>query len=176
QSHDHSDRLTREAGRLIARREAIKVLVEGSIDRRPSGLRVTVRAVDPVNDAILVSSSEDAARAADVLIAIDKLARRVRVALGESKTEMGRVAAAETFTAGSLDAMRAYARAQDLASGGRIPEALAAYQQAITDDPQFGRAYSGMATIYRNLGQMDKAQATFDEALKHVGRMTERET
>jgi eukaryotic-like serine/threonine-protein kinase len=178
QSQDHSNRLTREAGRLIARRDAIKVLVEGSIDKQSGGgpgYRVTVRAVDPVNDAILVSSNEDASRAADVLLAIEKLARRVRVALGESKTEMDRVAAAETFTAGTLDAMRAYARAQDLASSGRIPEALAAYQQAITDDPQFGRAYSGMATIYRNLGQMDRAQATFDEALTHVGRMTERE-
>jgi hypothetical protein len=44
----------------------------------------------------------------------------VRDALGESKTEMAKLAEAETVTAASLDAMSAYARAQELQiAGGR---------------------------------------------------------
>jgi len=97
------------------------------------------------------------------------------VALGESKTQMDKVAAAETFTAASLDAMSAYARGQDLAGTGKVQEAILAYQEAIARDPQLGRAYAGMASIYRNLGQMDKAEASFKDALKNVDRMTERE-
>src|SRR5262249_7373647 len=97
------------------------------------------------------------------------------VALGESKSEMDKAAAAETFTAGSLDAMQAYVRAQDLVNTGKVQDALASYQDAINHDPQMGRAYSGMAIIYRNLGQMDKAEATFKEALKYVDRMSDRE-
>jgi tetratricopeptide (TPR) repeat protein len=60
-------------------------------------------------------------------------------------------------------------------NGGKLQDALAAYQEAIARDPPLGRAYSGMASIYRNLGQMDQAETTFKEALKHVDRMSERE-
>jgi eukaryotic-like serine/threonine-protein kinase len=174
-SKDRSERLTDELGRLIARREGIKVLVQGTIERNGSGYRLGARVVDPVTDATKLSATATADDRAGILHAVETLAGRVRLALGESKTEMEKAAAAETFTAGSLEAMLAYQRAQDLVNGGNVPEALAAYQQAIASDPQLGRAYSGMAIIYRNLGQMDKAEATFNEALKHVDRMTERE-
>jgi len=174
-SGEHSDRLTVEAGRLIARREGINVLVDGSIEKSASAYRLAARVIDPVTDRTIVAASATAADRAGVLRAIDALAGRVRVALGESKTEMDKVAAAETFTAGSLDAMQAYAHAQDLVNGGKVQDALSAYQEAIRHDPQMGRAYSGMAIIYRNLGLMDNAEATFKEALKYVDRMSERE-
>ena len=174
-SKDRSDRLTDELGRLIARREGIKVLVQGTIERSGNGYRVGARVVDPVTDATVSSATATAPDGAGVLHAIETIAGRVRLALGESKTEMEQAAAAETFTAGSLEAMLAYQRGQDLVNGGKVQEALAAYQAAIASDPKLGRAYSGMAIIYRNLGQMDKAEATFKEALKYVDRMTERE-
>jgi len=174
-SPNRSDRLTRETGLLIARREALNLLVEGSIDKQSSGYRVGLQAIDAANAAVLISATEGANDAGSVLTALDRLSRRIRVALGESKSEMDKAAAAETFTAGSLEAMQAYLRAQELANNGRVQEALSAYREAVVKDPQFGRAYSGAAVIYRNLGQMDQAEATFNEALKHVDRMTERE-
>ncbi len=174
-SAGQSDRITRDMGLLIARREGLKVLVEGSIEKQAAGYRVALQAIDPSNAAVLLSSKEDARDDSAVLTALDRLARKVRVALGESRSDMDKAAAAETFTAGSLDAMQAYVRAQDLVNTGRVDEALVAYREAIASDPQFGRAYSGLATIYRNLGQMDQAEATFNEALKHVDRMSERE-
>jgi tetratricopeptide (TPR) repeat protein/tRNA A-37 threonylcarbamoyl transferase component Bud32 len=174
-SKDQSDRLTDETGRLIARREGINVLVEGTIEKSGGGYRLSARALDPVSNGTVVSATANASDRPDVLKAIQTLAARVREALGESKSEMDKVAAAETFTAGSLDAMQAYARAQDLVNTGKVQDALAAYQEAIDHDPQMGRAYSGMAIIYRNLGQMDKAQGTFKEALKYVDRMSDRE-
>jgi tetratricopeptide (TPR) repeat protein len=174
-SKDHTDRLTEETGILIARREGIQVIVGGVIEKNGNGYRLTAQAIDPVSDKTIKSESANAANRAGALRAIDTLAGRVRVALGESKTEMDKVYGAETFTAGSLEAMQAYSRAQDLANTGKVQEALAAYQEAIHYDPQMGRAYSGTAIIYRNLGQMDKAEATFKEALKYVDRMSERE-
>jgi tetratricopeptide (TPR) repeat protein len=174
-SKDHSDRLTDETSRIIARREGIKVLVAGSIEKSGGAYRLSVRATDPVTDGTVVAANVTAPDRAGVLHAIETLAGRVRLALGESKTEMEKVAAAETFTAGSLDAMQAYAHAQDLVNTGKVQEALRAYDDAVARDPQLGRAYSGMGIIYRNLGQMDKADAMFKEALKHVDRMTDRE-
>jgi tetratricopeptide (TPR) repeat protein len=175
-SSDHAERLTGETSRLIARREGINVLLEGSIERRgSSGYRVAARVIDPATGGTVASENANAADRPHVLNAISTLAERVRLALGESKTEMAKVAAAETFTASSLEAMQAYARAQDLMNGGKLQDAIAAYQEAVARDPQLGRAYSGMASIYRNLGQMDQAEASFKEALKHVDRMSERE-
>jgi tetratricopeptide (TPR) repeat protein len=174
-SKDHTDRLSGETSRLIARREGINVLLEGSIERRGNGYRVAARVIDPATDGTVASENASAPDRPGVLHAIATLAERVRLALGESKTEMATVAAAETFTASSLEAMQAYARAQDLMNGGKLQDAIAAYQDAVARDPQLGRAYSGMASIYRNLGQMDKAETSFKEALKHVDRMSERE-
>ena len=174
-SQDHNDRLTNETSQLIARREGIQVLVEGTIEKRGSGYRVATRVLDPATNGTVASESVAASDRPGVLHAIETLATRVRVALGESNTEMENVAAVETFTAGSLEAMQAYARAQDLVNRGKVQEALGAYQAAVALDPQLGRAFSGMGSIYRNLGQMDRAEAMFNEALKHVDRMTERE-
>jgi len=70
----------------------------------------------------------------------------------------------------------AYARAQQLSLTSRFPEALAEYQRAVDLDPGFGRAYAGMAGVYANyFKQPDKAEASYQAALKHLDRMTERE-
>src|SRR5205823_3200825 len=42
-------RITRDIGQLIARREGIKVLVAGAIEKRGSGYRVEVSATDPAS-------------------------------------------------------------------------------------------------------------------------------
>jgi tetratricopeptide (TPR) repeat protein len=71
--------------------------------------------------------------------------------------------------------MRAYVRGQDLQVAGRVPEALAAYQEAVSLDAGFGRAYAGMGVIYGNLKQQAKAEESYQQAFKHTNRMTERE-
>jgi tetratricopeptide (TPR) repeat protein len=71
--------------------------------------------------------------------------------------------------------MNAYARAQELANATRNQEALAAYEQAVKLDPGFGRAYAGMGVIYTVFKDEAKAKAAYDQALKYVGRMSDRE-
>jgi tetratricopeptide (TPR) repeat protein len=58
---------------------------------------------------------------------------------------------------------------------GRFEEALAAYEAAVEEDPDFGRAYAGMGVVYGNLRQEAKAEASFQKALQHLDRMSERE-
>ena len=170
------DRITEEVGQLIARREGLKVLLAGAIDKRPTGYRLDLRATDPATGKSIATATQDVKDKSQVLKAIASMATRVREALGESKTEMAKLAAAETVTAGSLDAMRAYARAQELSRANKIPEALQAYQEAVALDPQFGRAYAGMGSIYSNyFKQPEKAEANYQTAMKHLDRMTDRE-
>ena len=170
--------LDESMARLISTREGIKVIITGSVAPRGRGFEISVRALDPALDPTqskpLAEVTASAATKPEVLTAVSTLASRIRSALGDTTSESARPAA-ETFTAGSLEAMRAYARGQELAIANKIPEALEAYEQAVSSDPRFGRAYAGMAVIYGNLEQEEKAKTNWQQALKHVDRMTERE-
>jgi tetratricopeptide (TPR) repeat protein len=172
-----SSRLTEEVGQLIARREGIRVLVAGGIERQQRGYRLELRALDPANVTKPITTvRQTLTDESQVLNDITGVADRIREALGESKTEMAKLADAETVTAASLDAMSAYARAQELQTAGKYKEALPDYQRAVELDPTFGRAYAGIAGVYANyFKQRDKAEASFQMALKHLDRMTERE-
>jgi tetratricopeptide (TPR) repeat protein len=44
---------------------------------------------------------------------------------------------------------------------GRYPEAIAAYQSAVKEDPSFADAWNNLAIAYQNTGQADKAMAAF---------------
>jgi tetratricopeptide (TPR) repeat protein len=169
-------RITQELGQLIARREGIKVLVGGRIDAQGSGYRVELRAIDPVNEKPIATTSRYVRDKTQVLAAVASMAGNIREALGESKSEMTKVAAAETVTAGSLDAMRAYARGQEALVGGKFQDALQAYQDAVTFDPRFGRAHAGIAGVYANyFKDREKADAAYQAAIRNSDRMTERE-
>lgn len=173
---DKSTRITEDVGRLIAHREGIKVLVAGSIDAQGSGYRVQLRALDPVTAKPLATASRSVNGKDQVLNAVASMALNVRQALGESKSEMAKVAAAETVTAASLDAMHAYARAQELQVSNQYQAALQQYQRAVELDPQFGRAYAGIAGVYANyFKQPEKAEEAYQKAIKYSDRMTERE-
>ena len=171
--------LDENMARLVSRREGIDVVLAGQIEERGSGYRISVQALDAAVDSEdskpLAKASEKADDRDDVLAAVGRLASDLRQRLGDTETESSRMAAAETFTAASLDAMRAYAKGQELASQGNFEVALGAYEEAVSLDPEFGRAYAGMGTVYGNLREQEKAEESYQKALQHLERMTERE-
>ena len=85
--------------------------------------------------------------------AAGKLAESIRKGLGDTTPESVQKAAAETFSAGSLEAAHDYAVAQDLQQAGKWDDALKSYSKAVETDPNLGRAYAGMAVMYSNLGK-----------------------
>jgi tetratricopeptide (TPR) repeat protein len=165
--------------RLVARREGVKVLVAGSIGLKGSGYEISVRAfepgLDPERGRPLATAKATAPSKAEVLQAIGRLASDIRRALGDKTPESVRLANAETFTTSSIAAMNAYAQAQALNFEGKTEEALAAYREAVRLDPTFGRAFAGMGSLYGALAQYEEAEANYQEALKHLDRMTDRE-
>lgn len=165
--------------RLVARREGIDVVLAGSIAAKGSGYRITVKALDAGADSedgeALATVRESAKSKEDVLPAVGRLASDMRKKLGDTQPESARMAAAETFTAASLEAMNAYAEGQALSVQGQFMEALGSYQRAVEEDPEFGRAYAGMGVVYGNLRQPDEAEESYQKALQYVDRMSERE-
>jgi tetratricopeptide (TPR) repeat protein len=161
--------------RLVAAREGIGVVTAGAVESKGDGYRVTVRAEDSVTGKPIVSAEADAAGKNAVLGAVAKLASKVRSALGDTTPESARLAAAETYSAGSFEAAHEYGVAQDLQWAGRFDEAEARYRKAVELDPNMGRAYAGLAAIDQNLGRHEEARKTFEAALARLERMSDRE-
>jgi tetratricopeptide (TPR) repeat protein/tRNA A-37 threonylcarbamoyl transferase component Bud32 len=170
-------RIDESVARLLARREGINVIVAGSIVRDGSGFRISLRAIDPGGEegGSLAEVHGSASRKEQVLETLATLAGRLRGSLGDTAPESVRLAAAETFTTSSPEAMKSYTVAQDLLFAGRTSEALAAYKEAIAQDSQFGRAYSGAGIAALRLGRDKEGQEYWKTALSLIDRMTDRE-
>ena len=167
--------LSESVARLVAAREGVGTVIAGTVESRGEGYRVSVTAEDARTGKPIVSAEADADGKNAVLGAVAKLASKVRGALGDTKPESARLAAAETFTAGSLAAAHEYALAQDAALAGKWEAARAGYEKAIGLDPQMGRAYAGLAAVYQNEGRHEEAKKTLEDALARLERMSDRE-
>jgi tetratricopeptide (TPR) repeat protein/tRNA A-37 threonylcarbamoyl transferase component Bud32 len=168
-------RLDETTARLICQREGVKVLVAGMIQSAERGYTLEVRVTDPVPGKHLAAATMTARSKADVLSTVSSLAARIRDALGDSAPETENLAAGETFTAGSLEAMQSYSHAQDLAASGKDEEAISNYRRATEHDPRLGRAYAGWAISASRLGRKDESIELWKKALALLNRMTERE-
>ncbi len=167
------DKLNESTGRLVANREGIRVILAGSIERDGTGYRIAVRAVDPGKPEPLSFADAKASDKGAVLSAVGRVADSLRKGLGDTTPSAQHEA--ETFTAASLDAIREYTIAQDLSSNQKDAEAVVHYREALRYDPEFGRAYAGLAISLFYLGQRPEAAKNWTEALKRMDRMTERE-
>ncbi|HET9703291.1 MAG TPA: protein kinase [Vicinamibacterales bacterium] len=168
-------RLDDDAARLVAMREGVNVVLAGVIEPSWRGFTVTTNVVDAADGRVLGTRTASARNRDAVPSAVGTLAAAVRELLGDPTSEAARSADAETLTAASLEAVREYAIAQDLAGAVKDEQALVHFQKAIALDPKFGRAYSGLALVTGRLGRDAEAEAAWKMALSLTDRMTDRE-
>ena len=168
-------KLDEEGARLVSIREGIKLVVAGRVVPDGDGYEMSVRMVNPEDGELIAESSVDAKNKLEVLAAVSKLADDVREELGDKSVNDSDRAVGETFSAASLEAVKRYTTAQDLAADGRYDEAIVSYEQAIAADGNFGRAYSGWALALFYLGREDQARALWERALTEMDSMSERE-
>ena len=167
--------LDEETARLVSVREGIKLVMAGSIEEDDGAYKLYVRAIDPKGGEVLAEANADARDKLSVLEAIGTLSGDLREELGDTSIDRDKLVASETFTAKSLEAAKAYAKAQSLQYKGKYAEAIEFYEQAVEYDPNFGRAYSGWALSVQSLGRTEEARELFDKALAHLDTMTDRE-
>jgi tetratricopeptide (TPR) repeat protein len=168
-------RLDEALARLVSGREGVELVITGEVRPKGSGFAIVVRAVDAITGRSLDEEEEAASGKEQVLATVNRLAARIRKALGDTTPESAQLAAAETYSAASLEAGHAYALAQELQWDGKWDDAVAEYQKAIALDPGLGRAYAGIAVIRNNQGRREEAEREFAKAMSHIGRMSERE-
>ena len=171
----NATKLNAASARPVAFREGVKYVLAGSVTATGGKFQLQVDALDPATGKAVKSASATAANKGDVLSAVGAIASKIRTGLGDTTSASSKAVAAETFTAGSIDAMREYSLAQDLQNVGRNDDALAHYRRAIDLDPKFGRAYSGAANATYRLGRREEADALWKQALSLMDRMTDRE-
>jgi tetratricopeptide (TPR) repeat protein len=168
-------KLDEEAARLVAVRQDVKMVLAGSIVPDGDGYALMLRAVDPTSGEVSIDVKTSVDSRADVLGAVNTLAADMRKELGDESLDVDQLASGETVTATSLEALKYYVLAQDLARAGKDEEAISHYEQAVEIDPDFARAYSGWALSAFKIGRRTEAEEQWKKALSLLDRMTERE-
>jgi eukaryotic-like serine/threonine-protein kinase len=168
-------RFDESLARLVAVREGVSVVVGGDVSQEGGGYRLAIRASDAATGKSIAAQTTSASSKDEVLPSLSRLATRVRNALGDTTPASAQRAAAETFTAASLEAAHAYAEAQEFQWEGKWDDALRSYSHAVQLDPSFGRAYAGLAAMQNNLGHREEAVKYYQLALAQIDRMTPRE-
>ena len=161
--------------RLIAAREGVNAVIAGAVWREGDQYRLSLQAVDGITGKTIESTDVTAASKEKMLAAVTRAAADLRTALGDTTPASTQIAAAETFTAGSLEAAHEYAIAQDLQFSARFDEAIKHFEAAIKLDPDLGRAHAGLAAVYANMGRQSDAEREYRLAMSHIDRMSERE-
>ena len=124
----------------------------------------------------LAKSEITVANKQDILNSLPKLAAPIRKALGDAtpaSVQFNEVSGG--FTAASLEAVHEAAIGVDEQFAGNFQEAFDSFQKATQLDPNFARAYTGMAAMAQNLGKPEDAVKYMKLAMEHIDRMTDRE-
>ena len=170
-----SSPLDEGTARLVAQSQGIDYVLTGAIAQRGSGYSLMIRAVDTASGSERAKAEQAVADKGDVLKGVQSVASKLRNALGDTTPESAQRQKEETVTAASLDALKSYSIAQDLSSSGRQEDSIEHYRKAIQLDKEFGRAYSGLATVLFNTGRQTEAEELWKQSLSLMDRMTERE-
>ena len=171
-----SSQLDANTSRLVAINEGIAATVTGSLSTRGTGYRLSATATDAITNKTLATADVNAANKDELLLDIPKLIAPIRQALGDTTPESVQIEkAAGAFSTSSLAAVHQYGIGMEQLLAGNSEEAVHSFSTAITLDPNFARAYGGMASAYGNLGKTQDAEKYVKLAMEHVDRMTDRE-
>jgi eukaryotic-like serine/threonine-protein kinase len=171
-----SQKLDEPTSRLVAVREGVAAILTGSLSRRGNGYNLSVKAIDAFTGKTLATADADTASKDELLLEVPKLAAPIRTALGDTMPESVQLAATQgTFAASNVEAVHQYSIGMQQQSVGKWAEALQSFSKAAELDPNFARAYSGMAAAAGNLDQPQNAEKYVKLAMAHVDRLTERE-
>ena len=171
-----TDKLDEQPARLVAVSQGIGAVVTGELSRRGDKYSLSATALDAVSGNVIAKTEVTAGNKDEVLLAIPRLVAPIRKALGDTTPESVQLqAAGGAFTTGSLEAVHEYGIAMEQQFAGNMEDAFKAFSKAVELDPNFARAYAGMAGTSGNLGRLQDAEKYAKLAMEHVDRMTERE-
>ena len=152
--HPRDEIVTREIGREICLRQGLKVFVAGTIASFGTIYVLTLEAVNAQTGESLGRQFEQAESKEQVLKVLGHAASGLREKLGESLSSIEQFDAVDEYTTSSLEALKVYTLARQMEDKGKTFDAIPFYKKAVEIDPNFATAYTGLAVIYSNTGQL----------------------
>ena len=170
------ERVTRDVGLEICRRQGLKALLIGSISSLGSNYVITLEAVNAQSGDSIAREQTEANSKEKVLSSLGTAASTLREKLGESLSSIQKYdVPVEQATTSSLEALKAFTMANEERAKARNREALTLYERAVQLDPNFAMAYARIGVHYGNTGQMEKATEYVKKAYALKDRVSERE-
>ena len=170
------DRITRDVGREICERQGIKAMLSGSIASIGSHYVITLEAMNPRSGDVIASERVEAESKEKVLSSLGTAASNLRKKLGESLSSVEKYdVSIEQATTSSLEALKAFAMANEERAKGRPRESLTFYKRAVDLDPNFAMAYARIGVHYGNQEQFEAAKEYTQKAYDLRDRVSERE-
>ena len=170
------ERVTGSVAREICEREHVKAMLSGSIATLGSQYVVALDATNCASGDSLAREQVTAASKEAVLPAVGKAASSLRGKLGESLASIQKFDTPVTeATTSSLEALKAYAAADQMRNSGGEAESVTLFQRAVELDPNFAMAYARIAAIYGNVGEEDRSVEAARKAFDLRDRVSERE-
>ncbi|MGA9527525.1 MAG: protein kinase [Terriglobales bacterium] len=170
------ERVTGNVAREICEREHIKGMLSGSIASLGSQYVVALDATNCATGDSLAREQVTAATKEGVLPAVGKTASSLREKLGESLATIQKFDTPVTeATTSSLEALKAYAAADEIRNSGGEAESIPLFQHALELDPNFAMAHARLSAVYNNLGEEDQSVQEAKKAFDLRDRVSERE-
>ena len=171
-----TEKLDEQPARLVALSQRISTVIVGEISRRGDNYAVSAIALDAATGNVIAQAEATAASKDTVVSTVPKLVAPIRKALGDATPEAAQLErAGGAFTAASLEVVHQYGVAMEQQFAGKSEEALKSFAKAAELDPNFARAYSGMAASSIRLDRQSDAAKYMNLAMEHVDHMTDRE-
>jgi eukaryotic-like serine/threonine-protein kinase len=171
-----TSKLDEQAARLVGISQGVSTIVTGTLSKHGEGYQFVAQAVDAVTGKTLANTELSAANKDEVLLDVPKIVAPLRQALGDTTPESVQLnEAGGAFQAASLEAVHQYGLAMEQQFAGNMDAAYQSFSKAAELDPNFARAYAGMAGTSGNMGRQQDAEKYIKLAMEHVDRMAERE-
>ena len=169
-------RLTKDLARQVCIRAGCKAILDGRISKGDTEYVVALSASNCASGESLARGLTRAANKDAILDALGKNADALRSKLGESLTSIRKYdAPLEQATTPSLDALNAFTLATKTQREKGDAASIVHYKRAIDLDSNFALAYSGLATAYSHLGQVNAAGENARKAYDLRAHVSERE-
>jgi DNA-binding winged helix-turn-helix (wHTH) protein/tetratricopeptide (TPR) repeat protein len=165
--HDPNDRVTREIGIEICKRQGLKAVVVPEIDALGSKYLIVLEAIDARNQKSIARRQVEAQTKDEVIAALGKAGSQLRRRLGESLKSLEKFdAPLDVATTSSLEALQAYRTGQALYRSGKRREAIPFFETAAELDPEFCSAFSMLGSAYHSIDDGQASRKNFARAFE----------
>jgi DNA-binding winged helix-turn-helix (wHTH) protein/tetratricopeptide (TPR) repeat protein len=165
--HDPNQRVTRELGIEICKRQGLKAVVVPEIDAFGSKYLIILEAIDARSQKSIARRQEEAESKDQVIAALGKAGSQLRRKLGENLSSVEKYdAPLDLATTSSLDALQAYRTGNTLYRSGKRREAIPFFERAVELDPQFCSAYDMLGRVFHSTGDDEASRKDFARAFE----------